>query len=188
MAAALSGALLLGLGLWLWRDSYWTKGLAALCIIAAVGLGAWRGAPDPDPTNADHNGRVAWSADALQALRDAGQPVFVDVTADWCITCIANEQAVLYTEEVTAAFAQAGVVYMVADWTNYNPDIAAMLRQQGRTGIPLYLLYPGDPSQPPITLPQLLTKATVLRALDALSGSANRVASSHNTILANGNL
>ncbi len=183
MAAALAGALLLSLGLWLWRDSYWAKSLAALCVITAVGLGTWRGVPGPVSNGVDSNGRVAWSQLDLQTFREAGQPVFVDVTADWCITCIANEQAVLYTDEVTAAFAAAGVVYMVADWTNYNPDIAALLRQHGRTGIPLYLLYPSDPSQPPVTLPQLLTKATVLRALEAMRDGDIRVASGHDTRL-----
>ncbi len=57
--------------------------------------------------------------------------MFVDVTADWCITCIANEQAVLFTDEMTAAFAEHGVVYMVADWTNYDPEIADFIAQHG---------------------------------------------------------
>ena len=59
------------------------------------------------------------------AAAPADLPVFVDVTADWCITCIANEQAVLFTDEMRAAFDSHGVVYMVADWTNYDADIAA---------------------------------------------------------------
>ena len=60
--------------------------------------------------------------------------MFVDVTADWCITCLANESAVLFTDEMTEAFAAHGVVYMVADWTNYDADIASFLKQHGATG------------------------------------------------------
>ena len=62
-----------------------------------------------------------------------------------------------------------GVVYMVADWTNQDAMIAALLERHGRTGIPLYLMYPADSSQSPMILPQLLTKSMVLEALDAVS-------------------
>ena len=112
---------------------------------------------------------MPWSQQAVADLRAAGTPVFVDVTADWCITCLANESAVLLTEDMTAAFAAHGVVYMVADWTNYDPDIAALLRQHRRTGIPLYLMYPADPAAEPLLLPQILTHGTVLDALRAVA-------------------
>jgi len=93
----------------------------------------------------------------------------VDVTADWCITCIANEKAVLHTDEIRAAFKDFDVAYMVADWTNYDAGIAAFLREHGRNGIPLYVLYPADPSAEAIILPQLLRKRVVLDALAAIS-------------------
>lgn len=177
MAAALGGALVLALGLWLWRYGGWRKGLALACMLAAVSLGSWRGLDE----NGGHAtqlsaGKVAWSEQQLAQLRSSGKPVFVDVTADWCITCIANETAVLLTDEMTAAFASHGVVYMVADWTNYNADIASFLQQHGRTGIPLYLMYPADPNQEPLLLPQLLTKNTVLEALRAVSSKKAEVA------------
>ena len=98
------------------------------------------------------------------------------VTADWCITCIANEQAVLFTDEMRAAFDSHGVVYMIADWTNYDPDIARFIESHGRTGIPLYLMYPADPAAAPLVLPQLLTSATVLEALTAVSGQNREIA------------
>ena len=170
MTAALVGALALALGLWLWRYGKLGKALALACILAAVGLGSWRAL---DETGAGVSGlaagKVAWSEQSLAQLRSAGTPVFVDVTADWCITCKANEAAVLRTADVTAAFADAGVVYMVADWTNYDADIAGFLRQHQRNGIPLYLLYPADPNQEPLLLPQILTRDTVLEAVRAIS-------------------
>jgi len=170
MASALSGALMLALGLWRWNHNRWRKGLAVICMVAAVSLASWRGLDE----NGRHaaqlaQGKVAWSEQQLATLRSAGKPVFVDVTADWCITCIANETAVLLTDDMTEAFAAHGVVYMVADWTNQDAAIAGLLERHGRTGIPLYLMYPADSSQAPLVLPQLLTKKTMLDALRTVS-------------------
>tara|TARA_R110002110_G_C13470397_1_gene720546 strand:+ start:27903 stop:29675 length:1773 start_codon:yes stop_codon:yes gene_type:complete len=167
MAVALAGALTLALGLWLWRTGSWRKLLAITCIGLAVLLGSWR----ETPATADEqlsDSRV-WSDARVTQLREQGLPVFVDVTADWCITCIANETAVLYTDDITRAFADHGVTYLVADWTNYDADIAALLERHGRTGIPLYLMYPADTSLAPRILPQILTRATVKAALEEVS-------------------
>jgi thiol:disulfide interchange protein DsbD len=172
MAAALAGVLALALGLWLWRYGGWRRGLALACCLLAASLATWRGLDETGGRSGHLNGgRVAWSEQRLAELRQAGTPVFVDVTADWCITCIANERAVLLTDEMTAAFARHGVVYMVADWTNYDPAIARYISGYGRSGIPLYLMYPGDLTSEPLLLPQLLTRATVLEALRAVSNA-----------------
>jgi thiol:disulfide interchange protein DsbD len=175
MAVALSGALVLALGLWLWNRGRWQRGIALGCLVLAVALGTWR-APGSGPVDQSVAGTIAFSERALDDLRRGGQPVFVDVTADWCITCIANEQAVLFTDEMRAAFDSHGVAYMVADWTNYDPDIARFIESHGRTGIPLYLMYPADPTAAPLVLPQLLTSATVLEALSAVSSKNQEIA------------
>ena len=168
MAVAMAGALVLAMGLWAWGHSHWHKVVTLICVTLAISLGSWRG-----PGNGENNdplpGTVTWSPAALQELRSLGKPVFVDVTADWCITCIANEQAVLFTDEMMAAFVEHGVTYMVADWTNYDPEIADFIAQHGRNGIPLYLMYPGDLAKRPTILPQILTNATVMGALQAVS-------------------
>ncbi|WP_456298667.1 thioredoxin family protein [Kineobactrum salinum] len=176
MAAALLGALLLALGLWLWASAPWRRALALGCVVLALGLGLWRAPADEAASTTPAAGRVAWSMQQIDALRGSGQPVFVDVTADWCITCIANERTVLHSAEINAAFQRHGVTYMVADWTNYDAAIAEFLRLHGRSGIPLYVLYPGDPGAEPIILPQLLTRGTVLRALAALPGPSAEIA------------
>jgi thiol:disulfide interchange protein len=165
MALALVGALLLALGLWLWRYSGWRKGVALACLAGAILVGT--GTPPETSSRADH---TPWTEQQLTALRATGQAVFVDVTADWCITCIANEQTVLLSDEITEAFREHGVAYMVADWTHYNDDIGEYLQKHGRNGIPFYIMYPADPSAEPIILPQLLTKSVVLEAL-ALAGN-----------------
>ena len=73
--------------------------------------------------------------------------MFVDATAAWCITCLVNEDAVLSRDRVKSAFAAKKVAYLVADWTNQNPEITALLKENGRSGVPLYLYYaPGAAS------------------------------------------
>ena len=167
MATALAGLVMLALGLWLYRGSQLRRFMALVCIGLAVFLATLRG-PTADPgTEARREGTVVWSETTLQGLRDEGVPVFVDVTADWCITCLANEQAVLFTDAMTAAFAESGVVYMVADWTQYDPVIGAFVTSHGRSGIPLYVMYP--PNDDPFILPQLLTPGIVRDALNRVS-------------------
>ena len=177
MATALAGILLLALGLWSWQRGGTARMLAALCLMAAAALGTWRGFDDSVTRTAGlKDGRVAWSEQRLADLRSEGRPVFVDVTADWCITCLANEAAVLHTDEINAAFERHKVVYMVADWTNYNPEIARFLEGHGRSGIPLYLVYPADPAANPLILPQILSKTAVLDALQDISIQKTRLA------------
>jgi thiol:disulfide interchange protein len=167
MTVALAGALMLALGLWLWGEGTVRKGVAVLCIATAISLATWRGAGSEDDRRLA-TGTVAWSVKALAQSRAVGNPVFVDVTADWCLTCIANEQAVLFTDEMTARFAAANIVYMVADWTNYDPEIAAFIAEHGRSGIPLYLMYPAQSDLPPIILPQILSDNVVIAAIETV--------------------
>ncbi|MBU2340629.1 MAG: thioredoxin family protein [Alphaproteobacteria bacterium] len=96
-----------------------------------------------------------FSEAALAAARATGQPVFVWFTADWCVTCKVNESAAIEREAVRAAFAEAGVITLVGDWTRRDEAIARFLTDQGAAGVPLYLWYPagGEPRQ----LPQVLT-------------------------------
>jgi len=170
MATVLVGALALALALWLWRFGGWRRGMAMTCALLAIVLGSWRGLDEAGTrSSALSEDKLAWSEQKLADLRAGGIPVFVDVTADWCITCIANERAVLLTDEMTAAFRRHGVAYMVADWTNYDAAIAKFISDLGRSGIPLYLMYPADPAQQPLILPQILTATTVLEALQAVS-------------------
>ncbi len=176
MAAALVGGLLLALGLWLWNERTWRRAAALGCVLAALFLGTLRGLDGVSQDTPLAGGTVEWSEQGVQALRRDGTPVFVDVTADWCITCKVNEAAVLHTDELSAAFSDHGIVYMVADWTNQDAAIADLLVRHGRSGIPLYLMFPADPALPPLVLPQILTKRNVLNAIEAVSLKKNAVA------------
>ena len=95
----------------------------------------------------------------------AGRTVFVDVTADWCITCQANKKLVLTRGTVAERLFGKDIVPMRADWTRPDDRIAAYLAEHGRYGIPFNIVYgPGAPDG--IPLPELLTEAAVLAALD----------------------
>jgi thiol:disulfide interchange protein DsbD len=110
-----------------------------------------------------------WSPDRVAALQAQGKPVFVDFTAAWCVTCQVNERTALATEAVANAFAHTGAVYLKADWTNRDAAIANALTAQGRSGVPLYLVYGKGPT--PRVLPQLLTAGIVVDALNEAGGA-----------------
>ncbi len=97
----------------------------------------------------------------LATLRAKGTPVFLYFTADWCLTCKVNEKAAIERDEVTRAFAKAGVVVMVGDWTNADPAISRFLEARGRSGVPLYLFYAKGAAEP-TELPQVLTPAMLV--------------------------
>ncbi|MBK1661076.1 thioredoxin family protein [Paracraurococcus ruber] len=101
----------------------------------------------------------------VAALQAEGRPVFVNLTAAWCITCKVNEQLVIRTAPVQAAFAGRNIAYLKGDWTQGDAAIGSLLRAHGREGVPLYLLYPAGGGAP-LVLPQVLTEGIVLRALD----------------------
>src|SRR5262249_2815891 len=93
---------------------------------------------------------------------------FVDFTAAWCVTCQVNERLALATPSVAARMRALGVVPVRADWTRPNPDVTRALRQFGRDGVPLYVLYSGRKEDPPRILPQILTQEIVLTELEQL--------------------
>lgn len=104
-----------------------------------------------------------WSPEAVETARRTG-PVFVDFTADWCITCKVTEATVLNRDDVQALFRQYGVILLKADWTKQDPVIAAELERHGRRGVPLYLVYRTGKNEPRL-LPQLLTYGLLKDAL-----------------------
>ena len=105
----------------------------------------------------------------LDRLLAEGRIVFIDFTAEWCWTCKINERVVLEDTDVRARFAELGVAMVKADWTNHNPEITRLLRSFGRSGVPLYILYPGKGGDP-IVLPELITASMVLEALERADG------------------
>jgi len=107
---------------------------------------------------------LKWSPQRVQEALKNGQAVFVDFTADWCLSCKVNERAVLKTEEIQDLFKDKDVLFLIADWTSYNPQITATLKEFGRSGVPLYLYYPPGLSQP-VILPEVLTKEILRKTI-----------------------
>ena len=133
-------------------------GLAALALAAALYLPL-----TPTQSEAPRLWEP-YSQQRLDQLLAAGEPVFINLTADWCITCLANERVALSSEAFVDTLRDGGITYLKGDWTNSNPEITALLNANGRNGVPLYLFYPrGETS--PLLLPQILTPATVREAL-----------------------
>ena len=127
----------------------------------------------PPGTTSRPSDGIAWRPFSQKALDDllmAGEPVFVDFTADWCISCKFNERTAIDVPAVREAFAKDGIVPMKADWTNANPEITAALKKFGRVGVPFYVVYPRGRSDQPIILPEILTQKIVLEALSKARG------------------
>ncbi len=170
MAATLLAWLVLGLAIWLMglRQTL-ARVLALASFLIAISLLA-SPALEQRKQSADNIGKntVFYSESRLRELRASGRPVFIDVTADWCITCKINEKVALHTSAVEAAFAEKNVAYMVADWTLYDENITSLLSEYQRNGIPLYLLYlPGEAKAR--VLPQILTENGILQTLKLIN-------------------
>jgi thiol:disulfide interchange protein DsbD len=172
VAALLGIFVLLAFAIWLWRIARGGAGKMlgrglAVASLAACGWLVWYAGEQSAPAATAESGALAaepYDPAKLAAYRAAGQPVFVNLTAAWCITCMANERVALSTDAVAERFHGLGIKYMKGDWTRRDPKITEILTNYGRSGVPLYLYFaPG--SAEAVVLPQLLTPAIVLDAV-----------------------
>ena len=143
------------------RAAWGGKGLAVVAAAIAVLSLATVAETPPDSAGAPAE---RYSPERLSRARAEGRAVFVNMTAAWCVTCLVNERVVLSSDAVRGAFAARGVVYLKGDWTRQDPAITSFLREHGRDGVPLYVLFPGG-NTPSIQFPQILTQPVVLDAL-----------------------
>jgi thiol:disulfide interchange protein len=112
---------------------------------------------------------LSFTPERLQNELEQGRAVFVDFTAAWCLTCKFNEAAVLESSAVRDAFQRRGIVKFKADWTNADPAITKILKQFGRPGVPMYVLYPAGKNAEPILFPELLTQSIILDKLETVA-------------------
>lgn len=128
----------------------------------------------PAPSVKTNKG-IEWQAFSVALVEESvlsGKPVFIDFTADWCFTCKVTEQTVLETDDVREAIQRLGVVPVKADWTNRNDEITRLLKKFGRSGVPLYVVFPAGKLNEPIVLPEVITKETLLEALGKAAAPA----------------
>jgi thiol:disulfide interchange protein DsbD len=105
-----------------------------------------------------------YSAARVAQLVTAGNPVFVEFTAAWCVTCQVNKRLVLDTDAVRGVFTRHNVALLRADWTRRDPAIGAALAALGRNGVPVYVFF--RPGKEPLLLPEVLTRQDILDAVD----------------------
>jgi thiol:disulfide interchange protein/DsbC/DsbD-like thiol-disulfide interchange protein len=164
------GAVLLVIAIIAWiKGSFWTpvspirakiSAAISMLVVVLLAAGAYGFLTKPS--------QLTWAKFSKSSLDQAvasGRPVFVDFTADWCITCKTNERFAIDTPQVRDAFSKNKVVLLKADWTNGDPQITEILRQHGRAGVPMYLVYPGG-SKEPILLSEVISSQTILDALN----------------------
>ncbi|HZC17925.1 MAG TPA: protein-disulfide reductase DsbD domain-containing protein [Caulobacteraceae bacterium] len=177
LASLFAAAVLTGLAAWLYGAGQRARiagarsvpALAASGLAIALALSAafWPAAPTPAALASQ-----PFSPDRLAELRAEHRPVFVNFTAAWCVTCQVNDRVALSGGKAADAFAKAGVVYLVGDWTDRDATIEQALAAHGRAGVPLYLMYPANGGEAQV-LPQILTEGIVVDAAKKAAADAS---------------
>ena len=163
---------LVGIGMVVWVFHIAAKGqhrvvviLLAFVILGLTARESLHGVPDSMPVAAAEStgeSHIAYSPDGLKQALAGDRPIFVNMTAAWCITCKVNEKVALNTDATHELFESQNVLYIKGDWTNRNAEIAEFLERYGRNGVPIYVFY-GAPDAAtgkrpdPVVLPQILT-------------------------------
>ena len=163
----LLGALLIIIGLWLVEKNNsktnWIRWIVRLPFILLLIFSLWLIPTSYSDLDESKQNQLAYSPQLLEDLREENALVFLNFTADWCITCKVNESVALKTSKVRKLLTDKDITYIEADWTRKDPVISSALEEYGRTGLPLYLLFPskGDP----LILPEILTEDILLSYL-----------------------
>lgn len=168
---ALSGMLVLTFGIWVFKNLPEDKPgrIAGKIIATGLLISTFLFLPYPIEKNDQSFGKP-YTPEKLDTLLETELPVFVEMTADWCITCKINHRIALNTASTKDLFKNRDVQYLIGDWTNYDPDITKFLNNYGRDGVPVYVYYAPPAAgtrerPPPVVLPQLLTPGTVRNAI-----------------------
>lgn len=176
-AYLLCGAVALVFAIWLFkhlpdgkvtRSSMQATAVAALLFAGITVIGS-----EQIQQSEENSPWQAFSEELVAELRNNGQPVFVDFTADWCLTCKANEKLALSRSAFFETVREHNVALVKGDWTLQDPRISKVLEQFNRSGVPLYLVYPSDPTKAPEVLPQLLTQGLVIEAIKRAAGNSS---------------
>ena len=163
VASILVGITLLSLSIWLLKTTLlqnnFCKPIAYCCLLLAAVI--------PFNVITQQKTDPTWekySAQRLESLKSVKKPVFINVSADWCITCLLNEKLVLNTDTFHSTLKENNITYLKADWTNHDVEITNFLNNYQRTGVPLYVYFPGNGENEQI-LNQILSPAEITTVL-----------------------
>ena len=110
-----------------------------------------------------------YSEERIAEVKNSGEPIFIDFTAAWCLSCQVNEQVAFSSEEVQNKFKELGINSFKADWTSRDETITKALAKYGRNSVPLYVLYSGKTDEDPQLLPEIITPGIILEALESIN-------------------
>ena len=152
--------------------------VAVICGSAAILAAAWIVSigPQYEQAAAEHfnarmqeqmtaDGWYRYSPALIEEFAKAKRTVFIDATADWCLTCKTNEAAVLNRDEFRRAMDSLGIALVKADWTRETPEVNALLHSMGKSGVPAYAIFPAGDADKKIVLPELLTTAAIVEKI-----------------------
>ena len=163
----LLGALLITSGLWLVEknksETNWIRWIVRLPLLMLLIFSLWLIPTTYSELDESEQGQLTYSPELLEDLREKNALIFLNFTADWCITCKVNESVALKTSKVRKLIMDKNITYLEADWTRKDPIISRALEEYGRTGLPLYLLFPSTGE--PLILPEILTEDILLSYL-----------------------
>ena len=167
----LIGGLIISLSLWLIEkntsETKWIKWIVRLFVFILISVSVWILPTQYSSDDGVNQTDLVFSEELLNQYRSNNELVFLNFTADWCITCKVNERVALKSQRVVELMERRNIRYIEADWTRKDSVIAKKLEEYGRTGVPLYLLYPSKGK--PIILPEILTEDILLEYLNELS-------------------
>lgn len=167
----LIGGLFISLSLWLLEKNTseikWVKWLVRLVALSFVLFSVLIIPTSYSEKDTQSQEGLVYNEVLLEQYRNSQEIIFLNFTADWCITCKVNERVALKTKNVKDIIKQKNIKYLEADWTRKDGDIAQKLEEFGRTGVPLYLLYPSQGE--PIILPEILTEDRLVRYLTEIN-------------------
>ncbi|KUJ82753.1 cytochrome C biogenesis protein [Microbulbifer flavimaris] len=171
VALVLAGAVAIAFALWLWPRPQWHWGSGSLAVLALFGALALLPRLEPvagagAASSAKSDYWQPYSPERLEEARREGRPVLINMTAAWCITCLANEKVVLSSDTVAETVSTLDIVALKGDWTNQDPLITELLSRYGRTSVPLYLVYPAGGGEARV-LPQILTRDGLIAELQS---------------------
>lgn len=171
--AALMGLVLIAFGVWLLRHmprtKFWHAVIRILAILSFIAALLMIPGNSHNPAPEPGNFAQEWTHDKLITALNGRDPIFVEMTAAWCITCKVNHALAIDVPSTHRLFTEKNVQYFIGDWTNQDPDITDYLNDFGRSGVPIYVYYGprgSDKKRPePVLLPQILTPGIVAKTI-----------------------